>query len=107
MGHEQRPQVRSVRPKYLRPNIRPGRRVSVEDEVVLLCCGTRARRERTAPRVAELSETVDWHQLYRLLELQGLVALIGTRLLQIGASVHDLMRDRLDQTLAYNRRRAL
>jgi hypothetical protein len=53
------------------------------EELVLLLAGTRARRAATAPRARALLGAVDWDALLDALAVQGLVPLLGGRLLEL------------------------
>jgi hypothetical protein len=53
------------------------------EELVLLLAGTRARRGAAAGRSHELLDALDWHALLEALALQGLVPLLGGRVLEL------------------------
>jgi hypothetical protein len=99
--------ARPVPPRYLRPGLRPGLELSPEDEIALLSCGTRVRREASAARVRELAASADWRALQKILEMHGLLGLVGTRLREIGVELPPKLDDRLERTLEHARLRAL
>ena len=72
---------------------------------MLLLAGTRARRARTAGRMSKLCEQMSWNALLTDLAHQGLIPLLGGRLLEVpGLRVPPhFTRAVLDQTEAWRR----
>jgi Uncharacterised nucleotidyltransferase len=62
------------------------RALRTHEEVVLLVAGTRDRRVARAQRTRRLLDQVNWHALLAELAYQGLVPLLGARVLEIGGS---------------------
>jgi Uncharacterised nucleotidyltransferase len=56
---------------------------TVEEELILLLCGTTERRAQAAPALAALTERVDYELLAALMSRQLLLPLLGTRLLAL------------------------
>jgi hypothetical protein len=59
------------------------RTLRAQEELMLLVAGTRARRAQTAGRVRELCEQMPWDALLADLAHQGLVPLLGGRILEL------------------------
>ncbi|HEX6713145.1 MAG TPA: nucleotidyltransferase family protein [Thermoleophilaceae bacterium] len=59
------------------------RTLRAQEELMLLVAGTRERRAQTAGRVRELCEQMPWDALLADLAHQGLVPLLGGRLLEV------------------------
>ncbi len=86
------------------------RTLRAQEELMLLLAGTRARRARTAGRMRKLCEQMSWDALLADLAHQGLVPLLGGRLLEAAwtpSRRHDFTRAVLDQTEASRRTGAL
>ena len=59
------------------------RTLRAQEELMLLVAGTRARRAQTAGRMRELCEQMPWDAVLADLAHQGLVPLLGGRLLEV------------------------
>src|SRR5512138_1125222 len=59
------------------------RPLRAEEELMLLVAGTRARRAQTAGRMRALCEQMPWDALLADLAHQGLVPLLGGRILEL------------------------
>jgi hypothetical protein len=59
------------------------RRTGPEEEIVLLCAATRARRQATHARARRLTEALDWRGLTEILRSRRLLPTLGPRILRI------------------------
>ena len=82
-----------------------GRREGPEERLCLALAGTAARRELTRRRDAELLEGLDFDRLAAHLEDQRLLALLGTRVLELASgAAPDGFARRVEQARAFARR---
>jgi hypothetical protein len=82
------------------------RTVTAEEELLLLLCGTAARRVRTHERIVALAERADLDLLAALMARQLLFPLLGARLIEVAPEqVEPTLGPRLEKALGLARRR--
>jgi hypothetical protein len=81
------------------------RELRTEEELVLLVAGTRDRRQGSAARLSELVERTPWEAVLNLLAYQGLVPLLGGRIVEAAAerAPAEFVRAVWEETAAYRR----
>lgn len=82
------------------------RTASVEEELLLLLCGTAERRRRTGERIVALAGRADFELLAALMARQLLFPLLGSRLVEAApGQVTPALSERLEEALRLARRR--